>query len=175
LVPVLASPGDGLLVLDDRRRCLMVNAEARRILGWSELELRGQPVFERLLGHSDVDNTGPKEKPQVAFDLLGRGVGNPPEVRPIASGPAVAFSEVGRYRAGRANHLIGNRLERSRDPQDQRDGVTSCLESLLVGDEVGVGEDVGHDHLRVVDVLPRAGAAADVKGAKHRASSPACP
>jgi hypothetical protein len=37
-----------------------------------------------------------------------------------------------------------------------------------VGNEVGVGEGVGHGHLRVVHVLHRAGEAADVKGAKHR-------
>jgi len=49
---VLAALGDGLLVLDEQRRCVMVNAEARRILGWSEQDLLGRPVFESLLGHS---------------------------------------------------------------------------------------------------------------------------
>jgi PAS domain S-box-containing protein len=49
---VIAALGDGLCVLDANRRCVMANLEARRILGWSEDELLGRPIFEKLLGHS---------------------------------------------------------------------------------------------------------------------------
>jgi two-component system sensor histidine kinase/response regulator len=49
---VLASLADGLCVLDAQRRCVMLNPEARRILGWTQEDLLGKPVLERLLGHS---------------------------------------------------------------------------------------------------------------------------
>ena len=61
----------------------------------------------------------------------------------LSSAPAVALREVGRHRARRPNDLIGNRLQRSRNPHGEIDGGARCFEGLLVGNEVGVLQDVG--------------------------------
>jgi len=48
LQAILASIGDGLCVLDSDGRCTYANPAAASILGWSEEELRGVNVLERL-------------------------------------------------------------------------------------------------------------------------------
>ena len=114
-----------------------------------------------------VDCTSLLEELQVTVDLLGRGVGDPPEVEPVSSGPTVAFCEVGRYRACRANHLIGDRLQRSRNSHHEGDGVACCLEGLFMGDEVGVCEGAWSPPGRSYP-FPQAGEFSSVKGATHR-------
>jgi hypothetical protein len=48
---------------------------------------------------------------------------------------------------------FANRLQRCRNSHHERDGVAGSFESLFMGNEVGVGEGVGHGHLRVVHIL----------------------
>jgi hypothetical protein len=67
-------------------------------------ELQG--VLRRL----PFDGAGRDEQLQMAIDLLGGAVGDPPQVRAVAAGAAVAFGEVRPNRAGRANQLVGDRL-----------------------------------------------------------------
>ena len=52
------------------------------------------------------EEPGGGEEPQMAVDLLGRGVGDAPVVLAIAPRAAVALRQVGGDRAGGADHLI---------------------------------------------------------------------
>ncbi|MCK6529032.1 EAL domain-containing protein [Myxococcota bacterium] len=45
---ILSSIGDGLCAMDSEGRALLANPEAERLLGWSDAELRGVDVLERL-------------------------------------------------------------------------------------------------------------------------------
>jgi hypothetical protein len=92
-------------------------------------------------------------------------------VLPVPSESPVALRQVGRHRRSRANHLVGNGLEGSRDPSDEPDRGTCRGEGRVMGDESVVRGDFGHGDLRFVHALPRAGGVGDVKGAKHRAQT----
>ena len=104
----------------------------------------------------------------MAIDLFCRGVGNAPVVRPVTPRSAVAFGEVGRNRSCRADHLIGNRLQRSWNPHDQLDRQSRCFEGFRMGDEVGFRGGFGLLTSGSFDALPQAGGSFDVKGAAHR-------
>ena len=106
----------------------------------------------------------------MAVDLFGRGVGDSPVVRPIPSDSAVTFCKVGRNRSCRADHLIGNGLQRSWNPHDQLDRDSRCFKGFVSAmrlvfvaalDMVTSGSFMPFQSLW----------AADVKGAPH----PACP
>ena len=69
--------------------------------------------LQGFLRPDPMDGTGGGEESQVAVDLLGRGVGDPPVVLAISPGSAVPFRSVGGDRAGRPDQLIGDGLQRS--------------------------------------------------------------
>ena len=62
-----------------------------------------------------ADCSGVDKKAKVAVDLLG----DSPVVKPIPSGPPVAFCQVCWYGRRRSDHLIGKAFERSRYPPDE--------------------------------------------------------
>jgi len=51
LQAVIGSLGAGLCILDPEGNLLSMNPEARRLLGWSESELKKQQLFERIAPH----------------------------------------------------------------------------------------------------------------------------
>jgi len=88
-----------------------------------------------LLGQFPVDGTGRDDQLQVAVDLFGRAVGDPPQVRAVATGTTVAFGEVRRNRARRENQLVSDRFERSGHPDCEPEGDAGCLDGDAVDGE----------------------------------------
>ena len=66
----------------------------------------------------------------MAVNFLRRGISDSPVIHPNSTGTAVAFRQVGRHRASRADHLIGNRLQWCRHPDDEPDGYASSFDAL---------------------------------------------
>jgi len=66
-------------------------------------DLGADPVegLEGIVGPGSVDGSGRGEKSEVAVDLFGGCVGDPPQVRPVTTGTAVALGEIGRNRGRR--------------------------------------------------------------------------
>ncbi|MGA8896659.1 MAG: PAS domain-containing protein, partial [Planktothrix agardhii] len=55
---VISSLGAGLCILNPLGRLLSMNPEAERLLGWSEVELVGNPVLEWIGGRSQLSLDG---------------------------------------------------------------------------------------------------------------------
>ena len=55
---VISSLGAGLCILNPQGRLLSMNPEAERLLGWSEVELAGNPVLEWIGGRSQLSLDG---------------------------------------------------------------------------------------------------------------------
>ena len=92
---------------------------------------------KRTIGHFSVDPSGRSEEPQVAVDFLGRRVGNPPEVHPVSSGPAMPLSQVGRYRTSRPDDLIGDRFQRGGNPHREPDRDASAASATRTVRAIG--------------------------------------
>ena len=58
---VTASLGEGVAVLDGEGRSLFLNPEAERLLGWSEAELHGRPLLERIHAEPAAGHGAPRE------------------------------------------------------------------------------------------------------------------
>ncbi len=123
------------------------------------------------LSGGTVDGSCCGEQPQVGVDLLGRRVRVAPELEAVATRPAVTFSEIRGHRARRANHLITNRLQSSREPHHQLDGGARSHESFAMSSQTGFGDRVALLTSGSFMGSPRAGGPGHVKGAKQLWSS----
>ncbi len=133
---------------DPRQRQLTASVSENRARsdGIEQAPRHRTNVVEGLQGvlcPDSIDCTSGGEESQVTVDLFGRGIGDPPVVQPVSSKPAVAFSDVGRDRACRPDHLISYRFQRGGNPHDELDGYACCFEGFLVGSEVGVRDGSG--------------------------------
>ena len=79
-------------------------------------------------GPTSVDRARPCEEADVGVDLLGRGEGDAPVANAVAAGSSVSLRQVCRHRCCRSDHLIGERLQRSGHPPDERDGLISRID-----------------------------------------------
>ena len=91
--------------------------------------------LQSIFGPFPVDGASRDEQLQMAVDLLGGAVGDPPEVRAVATGTTVAFSEVRRDRAGSTNQLIGDRLEGCGHSNCEPESDAGCLDGDAVDGE----------------------------------------
>ena len=90
----------------------------------------------------------------MGVDLFRGTVCDSPVVHSVAAGSSMAFGEIRGDRRCRPDDLIGEILQRSRNPEDERDGDAGSFEGLRVGDEAVCRERAVHGHLRVVHALP---------------------
>ena len=91
----------------------------------------GTDLIEEVEGDLDsvvIDSTSAGEETEVGIDLLGRGVGNAPVVKPISTCSAVSLAEICGNRAGGSDDLLGEALQRSWDSADQGQGNACGLE-----------------------------------------------
>ena len=122
---------------DQGQRQVTATASERDVCGLHGIEQspgHGTHLIEALQDPfrlDSVDGTGGGEQPQVAVDLLGRGVGDAPVVLAISPESAVPFRQVGGDRAGRPDQLIGDGLQRSRDSGDYLMAIPAASRAVV--------------------------------------------
>ena len=118
---------------------------------------------EGVRGFGPINRMSVKEEAEVAIDLFGRGVSDPPVVKSISTGTPVPFGEIGGNRTGRSNHLVGDGFEWCWNSSDETDGKPRGFDGFRLGEERVSGERVRHDFLRVVHMPSRTGGTAGVR------------
>jgi len=103
-----------------------------------EAPQHGSDAVEELksgVGPVSVDRSGCDQQAEVAVNLLGRPVGDSPEMSAIATGSAMAFGEIGRHRAGRTNELVRDWFEWSRYLYREPDCDAGSLDGVFIDGE----------------------------------------
>ena len=120
------------------------------------------------LSNSGINRSGSNKEAEMAVDFLRRGECDSPVMDSISPRSSVSLREVRWHRRGGSDDLIGDAFQRRRNSLRKLDCRACSRDGLLVGDEIGCWERVGHDHLLVVHVSPAVDEAAEVKGSPSR-------
>jgi hypothetical protein len=89
----------------------------------------------RRFGHSGINGASGHEQPYVDVDFFCRSVGDPPEMRAIATDATVPFTQVRGNRSRGTDHLIRHGFQRRFDHHRELDRDACCLGGFLGDDE----------------------------------------